>query len=602
MSSISSTKTIQGLIIVASFAIGVIAFLSVCVAARTDLAIHETAVISGLAVGVGIVLVAIWLLSRRAGQAPLEGAVPIAVLAAAGCVIALTTAYQLANYIMLPVDLLSFAESPFVNDILKLRLGVPIYTSPSDNNSYPYTPGTQILTYFISSAFGKGDVISFYRVVQFSYVTLASIVATSLCDLLARKFLNATEYRHRPLWIAAWLPLFFLLVTEPRFNEYTHSLHNDGLALLISVSAFWLIVKHSFESRPWVLGLMIVLPSLGFMVKQSLIVWAGIFFIYLLVAYHVSWRQLFYFSFCSMTLVAATIEACYLLWGHPFLFWTFVALGQKSVSLLRSVLHLLEAGMYAIMGLFGGWMLVLRDGSIRAKALWAYWFLIFGMEVYTSGLGWHANHLGPGIVIGACWFFPALVRVWPTAEQTRPWLEYRTKQAFAVSAVVLALGALDLVRLPRNPVPADLFRYVDDIEKEFVGFAPEKVLMDTGNWIYLREKVLMKDRSETVGIWVGKNQPINHDFLVETIKRIEAKTYDKILARQLDTDQSWYDFQDRGSGVKAAILANYQPIRRVAAAQGAETWQLPHLLSEILVLIPKHSRNGHPVDARAAES
>jgi hypothetical protein len=32
-------------------------------------------------------------------------------------------------------------------------------------------------------------------------------------------------------------------------------------------------------------------------------------------------------------------------------------------------------------------------------------------------------------------------------------------------------------------VPADFFRYVKDIEKEFVGFAPEKVLMDTGNWI-----------------------------------------------------------------------------------------------------------------------
>jgi hypothetical protein len=531
----------------------------------------------------------------------MQDAVPVAILVSAVTIVALATAYQLANYLMLPVDLLSFAESPFVNDILKFQLGVPIYTVPSDNNSYPYAPGTQLLTYFISAAFGNGDSIPFYRLVQFSYVVLASVVATSLCDLLARKFLTAAEYRHRPLWMAAWLALFFLLVNEPRFNEYTYSLHNDGLSLLVSVSAFWLIVKHSCEARPWVLWLMAVLPALGFMVKQSQVVWAGIFFAYLLTEHRVSWRQLIYFSFCCAALVVAAVGLCYLLWGEPFLFWTFMALGQKSGSLLRSLLNLLHAGAYAIMGLFGGWMLVLRERATKGKGLWVCWVLIFAIEVYTSGLGWRANHLGPGIVIGACWFFPALIKLWPTADQAEFWWQHKIKQAFAVSAVVLSLGALDLVRLPRNPVSPDLFRYVSDIEKEFVGFAPDRVLMDTGNWIYLKEKVLMKDRSETVGIWVGKNQPINHDFLAETIKRIEAKTYDKILARQLDTDQSWYDFQDRGSGVKAAILANYQPIRRVPAAQGAGTWRLPHLLSEILVLVPKHNRNGHPVDSRAAK-
>ncbi len=102
----------------------------------------------------------------------------------------------------------------------------------------------------------------------------------------------------------------------------------------------------------------------------------------------------------------------------------------------------------------------------------------------------------------------------------------------------------------------------------------------------------MKDRSETVGIWVGKNQQIDHTFLAETINRIYNKTYDKILARQLDTDLSWYDFQDRGSGVKAAILANYQPIRRVRAVEGIETWWPEHLVADILVLVPRPSTDG----------
>ena len=115
----------------------------------------------------------------------------------------------------------------------------------------------------------------------------------------------------------------------------------------------------------------------------------------------------------------ATIGGCYLLWGDPFLFWTFVATGKKTVSILRSFLHLFHAGIYGIMGMFGGWMLALPSRSRTPKILWLCWLLIFGIEVYTSGLGWHANHIGPGIVIAACWFFVALVKVWPTIDGDR---------------------------------------------------------------------------------------------------------------------------------------------------------------------------------------
>ena len=111
--------------------------------------------------------------------------------------------------------------------------------------------------------------------------------------------------------------------------------------------------------------------------------------------------------------------------------------------------------------------------------------------------------------------------------------------------------------------------------------------MDTGTWIYFRENVLMKDRSATISIHVGSNQPeISHEMLSETIERIEIKTYDKILARKLDTGDTWYDFQDRGSGVKDAILENYHIVRRIPAVQGIQDWWPLHLIEEILVLEP----------------
>jgi hypothetical protein len=78
----------------------------------------------------------------------------------------------------LPADLLSFAEDMYVTAILKLRMGLSLYTSPTDNNSCPYTPGSPALTYLISSTLGRGDSIPFYRLVQIGYVGLAAIVGS----------------------------------------------------------------------------------------------------------------------------------------------------------------------------------------------------------------------------------------------------------------------------------------------------------------------------------------------------------------------------------------------------------------------------------------
>lgn len=588
MFAIPHVKMNQLLLIAGSIALGVVGFSALCALIHTELPFPMAyAVLAGLSIASFL----FWKKSRKANRRLPQGAMAIAILIATGTTMVLATAYQLAAYISLPVDLLSFSESPFVNDILKLRLGLPIYTPPQDNNSYPYTPGTQILTYLISAAFGHGDSIPFYRAVQFCYVILAAVVATVICDLLARRALSEIEYRHRPLWITAWFTFFFLLSTDARFNLYTHSLHNDGLALLVSISAYWLIVRHSVAPRRWLLVLMAVLPALGFMVKQNQLMWAGIFFLYLATSRHVSWRQLWLFLLGSVLSIALTVGGCYLLWGDPFLYWIFRALGDKQVSLLRSVQHLFQAGIYVIMGLLGGWVLVLRGSSRTLSVLWVCWLLIFGTEVYSSGIGWQANHLGPGIMLSACWFFTALVKVWPTTESTGVWWRTRIQEGVAVCIVISLFGVLGFVRMPQNPIPSDFFRYVADIEREFQGHDEGNVLLDYGTWIYLRKNILMKDRSAPVSLHAGKNQPeVNHAMLAATIKRIEDQTYDKILARQLDTEHSAYDFQNRGSGVKAAILSNYHEAGRIPAVQGIEQWWPTHLVSEIIVFAPNRAQ------------
>jgi hypothetical protein len=112
--------------------------------------------------------------------------------------------------------------------------------------------------------------------------------------------------------------------------------------------------------------------------------------------------------------------------------------------------------------------------------------------------------------------------------------------------------------------------------------------MDIGTWIYWRHNVVMKDRSAPVSLHIGPNQStINHKELAATVARIEQKTYDKILARELDTERTAYDFLDRGSGVKAAIWNNYREVRRIARLKDVTEWWPRHMVEEIIVLVPK---------------
>jgi hypothetical protein len=157
----------------------------------------------------------------------------------------------------------------------------------------------------------------------------------------------------------------------------------------------------------------------------------------------------------------------------------------------------------------------------------------------------------------------------------------------AIAMVMLLLGAMGHLRDPRNPVTTDFQRYVSDIEDEFRDMPADQVLLDFGSWVYMRNGVVMKDRAVSVALHVGKNQPeINRAALAGTITRIQQKTYRRILAHQLDTEHTAYDFQNRGSGVKSAIFENYHVVRRIPAVTGSTHWWPAHLIQEVLVLEP----------------
>jgi len=184
--------------------------------------------------------------------------------------------------------------------------------------------------------------------------------------------------------------------------------------------------------------------------------------------------------------------------------WIFTALGDKEIAPARSLMNLLRAGAYAAFGLFAGYVLVLRRPARDVVTLWLIWSALFGMQAYTSGIGWNVNHLGPGVVLATSWFLVAIARLWPKAdistragaEHGMAWWQHIAQQLGAAAIVLFVFaGAQGAIRPPVNPIPADLERYIADIEAEFEDLPAEQVLLDSGTWVYLEEGVVMKDRA-----------------------------------------------------------------------------------------------------------
>jgi hypothetical protein len=169
------------------------------------------------------------------------------------------------------------------------------------------------------------------------------------------------------------------------------------------------------------------------------------------------------------------------------------------------------------------------------------------------------------------------------------------KPLIAIAAVLTFFVALSTVPTgdkskPRYWKPqslSDVYRYISDIEHEFKGVPVDAVLLDIGNWIYLRHSVLAKDRAISLADQPPGGIYKNLDIMVN---RICTKTYSKILMHDLHSPFFPYDWfsWDRTSGVREALLENYIEIRIIPAVEK----RTPPLLGSmqtgpVSVLIPK---------------
>jgi hypothetical protein len=259
----------------------------------------------------------------------------------------------------------------------------------------------------------------------------------------------------------------------------------------------------------------------------------------------------------------------------------------------------MEIGIGVVGGLF-----LLRGKNVRKLGpIWVAWVMLICCQAVTSGINWGPlYHFGPGIVIGTIWLFASLPQLWSpvgTPEVSDPVLAIHRwmRPVIAVLGVVTVFIALRVVPTGDRSQPrywkrsslSDVYRHIADIEREFEGIPADKVLLDVGNWIYLRHSVVAKDRAVSLADQPPGGIYENFDVMVDRIRR---KTYSKILVHNLHSPFFFYDWfaWERSSGVRDALLEHYEEVRTIPAAEGSDgPIRRAMQTGSVSVLVPKSS-------------
>jgi hypothetical protein len=283
------------------------------------------------------------------------------------------------------------------------------------------------------------------------------------------------------------------------------------------------------------------------------------------------------------------------IWGYWFYYWVIHVLGNHEVAPVRSLFHLVLVSPFVAAGCFGGFVILRRRWQPPLVGAWLVWLALILIETWTSGVAWMLNHIGPGSLIGGIWLMAGLVMVFRSSDVNNA----GPLKLAAAAALVLALfGGMGLIRRPVPMLPPETGDYAAAIEREFSGYARDRVLLDAGTWVYLPEGIVMKDRAPTVG---ERGWSQTGDFS-GIVNRIELQRYDKILLRSYDSGELWYDHEtwQKSSGIRAALAENYHVVCTYPAVTRADGVPITYLFGPLTVLKAKSRPNAASLAKPAA--
>jgi hypothetical protein len=476
-------------------------------------------------------------------------------------------------------DLASWSESYFLTPIIKWRAGVPLYTDPRDSNSSVYTFGAPLLTYLIASVLRHPTSIIMYRFIEQGYVVLCALFSAAAAWNLVRLSLPDRWQSLSRAWLVFFALASVLIATNHTTNAFNIYLHADSLGVLAAALGFWLMTKHAVTNNSRWLLLMAVMPSLAFLVKQYLGILALVYVIYIWIVDRGDVRRALVLALGSFGLLGLATAACVVHWGQPFRYWVLHVMAEQVVSFSQMFDRLSDAASFILLGLIGGAVLLRGRPTRSLLGLWVGWCVMVIAATYTGGITYVPTHLGPATVVGGCFFLAAVIRVWPDerdshADAAESWF----LMAICITVVFVLFSGGGYRVKTRPTMSTDLKRYTDAIEAEFAGLPPARVLTDFGDWVYLRDNVVIKDRAAILPVHMN---PQN----IGMVDRLRRKEYARILVRDKQSFMAW-DRTGR-TGVQRALLANYREVRQIPGVVGMDDWLYRDmLLSDVSVLEP----------------
>lgn len=502
--------------------------------------------------------------------------------------------YSVWPVVTLPYDLSSWSDSLFVMNVIKLQTGSTLYLPAGDNNTNPYTFGAPVLTYAMARILGQPTSIPVLRLIQLFYLAVCALFAGSAAGHLVRLAAPERFAKLPRAWGLFFVLSSFLFATNSETTAFNIFLHNEPMATMATAIGFWLLLKYSLTQNSRWLWVMALFPTIGFFVKQNLVVWLAVYVVYLWFEGALSLRRQLGFLMVSVLVLGGAIGLCLAVWGEPFRYWIFRVLSEHEVSVVRMVYRFADAGWHIAVGFASGLVLLRSDSSSRLLGIWLGWLILTLGGLYAAGVSSYTIYLGPATLVGGCFLLAAVAKHWPTDSTGTSRGAAWTQAALLAALVLTIFGGLGHPRRPVTRVSADFARYIGEIEAEFEGHPPDRVLLDIGDWIYLRHNVVMKDRAIMVG--THRRTMLDREFL----QRVEQQQYDKILVHIMPTGRFLYDLGLAGERRKEVILTYYREVRRIPKVRGMDTWRYaPMTLGEIVVLEPiREGRPGSPKEGK----
>lgn len=433
---------------------------------------------------------------------------------------------ELFGRVLFPYDMYFASESPILTHIWKMDQGIEIYTQPAEVNSHTYTPGLELLGYWLLRPFQLGTDIRFHRL-------LTILLGFLSAGIGARIIKNQTPTKKSDSQI-----FFFCIISLLIFRSLSADvLHPDNLHIFTTVATFAFTIRAIQTNQyRWAIGA-IVISSLAVLGKQT-----GAFTYFATILLLV-WMGNWSFSKKLYLFIGGTVLCCLSIYGLYTLpyasYYTFDVLQQHQIDwaklllIPRTFIKIPNLGVIALTAPYAIWYLW-KNRMPHQTCLFQIWGVIgfFGVApallAYLKDFGTWNN-----FTLIAVWlFFP--IALWLQQAPHKKWILY--------------LFVVTLVPVKMIPTPA-MYSYFETVETRISADirTNKTIWYPHGASILIRADAPMAlDRANTyLDMWAGGEKE-----KTGTIQRIEEQYYDRIYMNTF-----WYSAE-----VKDALLQYYTPV------------------------------------------